>query len=112
MPRGASPGRLSVECTGRSFLVTPEVRMSVKSRRCEICKGEIDPERLEFLPETRLCLTHAKLIEKYGGEFKISATQERTSKPGSLKRNYGGISTTSTRNTSAVERLRQEYEAN
>ena len=85
--------------------------MTVKPRRCEIRKQEIDPERLEFLPETRLCLTHAKLIEKYGGEFVISATQERTSKPGSLKRNYGGVSTTSTRNTSAVEKLRQDYEA-
>jgi hypothetical protein len=85
--------------------------MSVKSRRCEICKQEIDPERLEFLPETRLCMTHARMIEKYGGEFVITATQERTSKPGSLKRNYGGVSTTSTRNTAAVEKLRQEWEA-
>ena len=48
--------------------------MSVKPRHCEICKQEIDPERLEFVPDTRLCVTHARLIEKYGGEFKISVS--------------------------------------
>ena len=84
--------------------------MPVK-RFCEICKQEIDPERLEFLPETRLCIEHAKQIEKYGGEFRISATQERTSKQGSLKRNYGGVETKSTRNAAAINKLRQDYEA-
>jgi hypothetical protein len=85
--------------------------MTVKPRHCEICRQEIDPERLEFLPDTRLCVTHARLIEKYGGEFVIRASQERTSKPGSLKRNYGGVTTTATRNTAALARLRQDYEA-
>jgi len=80
-------------------------------RLCIICKQEIDSERLEAIPETRLCLQHGHEIKKFGGEFKLSATQERTSKQGSLKLNYGSISTTSTRNEEAMERLRDEYES-
>ena len=43
------------------------------------------------------------------GEFLTIATQERTSKQGSLKRNYGGVTTTRTRNLEAIERLREQY---
>jgi len=84
--------------------------MSTKSRPCEICKQPIEPERLEAVPETRLCTAHAKQIQKYGGEFLVAATQERTSKPGSLKVNYGGVNTSSVRNQEALAKLHDEYE--
>jgi len=60
-------------------------------------QGRDRPGTVEFLPRRGVPDARQKLIEKYGGEFKISDTQERTSKPGSRKRNYGGISPTSTR---------------
>ena len=84
--------------------------MPSSTRPCEICKQPIDQERLEVLPETRLCTEHARMIQKFGGEFIVTATQERTSKAGSLKRNYGGVSTSKTRNLKAMERLREEFE--
>ena len=80
-------------------------------RLCIVCKTEIDAERIEAIPETRLCTEHGREIRKYGGEFVVSASHERTSKPGSLKLNNGGISTSQTRNDEAVERLPDEYEA-
>lgn len=84
--------------------------MSQKSRPCAICMKPIDPDRIESAPDTRLCTEHAKQIQKFGGEFIITATQERTSKAGSLKRNYGSVSTSKTRNYQALERLRDEWE--
>jgi hypothetical protein len=80
-------------------------------RICEICKEPIDSERCEGLPDTRLCGPHAEEIERYGGEFKLSSKQERTSKAGSLKINYGGVATKKTRNNAAMARLREAYEA-
>ena len=85
--------------------------MSENTRQCEICQAPIDPERIEVLPETRLCTEHARKIGKYGGEFKVTMSQERLSKPGSLKRNYGGVSTSKTRNHDAIEKLRTDYQA-
>ena len=79
-------------------------------RRCMVCKREIEIERAEGMPATRLCTEHGREIEKYGGEFTLSASQERTSKAGSLKLNYGGITTTSTRNEKAIGLLLDEYE--
>lgn len=84
--------------------------MSEKSRPCEICKQPIEPERLEFLPDTRLCAVHAREIEKYGGEFRISSQVETTSKPGSLKKNYGGVSTHKHRNHEALRKLHDEHD--
>jgi hypothetical protein len=84
--------------------------MSGKTRPCEICKQPIDAERIEAVPETRLCSTHAHQIQKYGGEFIVTATQERTSKAGSLKHNYGGVTTSKKRNEQALAKLRDEYE--
>ena len=81
-------------------------------RFCEICKAEIEAERAEHAPDTRLCGAHAKEIEKFGGEFVTIATQERTDEPGSLERNYGGVSTTRRRNLEAIEKLRDEYARN
>ncbi len=89
----------------------PEVTMSETTRPCEICKTPIDPERLEVLPETRLCTEHARKINKYVGEFKVSYSQENTSKQGSLKKNYGGVSPHRSRNSDAMEKLRNEYRA-
>lgn len=81
-------------------------------RICEICKQEIETERSEYLPQTRLCVKHAQEIDRFGGEFSVVGTQEDTAKKTSLKRNYGGgISTISTRNQVAMDKLRAEYES-
>jgi hypothetical protein len=88
-----------------------EETMTETTRPCEICQAPIDPERIEVLPETRLCTEHAKKMAKYGGEFKMTLTQERISKVGSLKRNYGGVTPSQTRNTSGIEKLRTDYQA-
>jgi hypothetical protein len=63
--------------------------MTAKRRWCARCKAEIPPERVEALPEGRLCL---QCSQEVGGEFDVQFTQENLSKPGSLKRNYGGVS--------------------
>ena len=79
-------------------------------RICLICKQEIEAERAEAIPDTRLCAQHGREIERFGGEFRMTAEQERTSKRSSLKVNYGGITTARTRNQRAVEQVRDEYE--
>ena len=63
-----------------------------RQRFCEGCKQQIEADRAEGLPDTRLCARHAREFEKYGGEFTLSGSRERTSKAGSLKLNYGGVS--------------------
>jgi hypothetical protein len=83
--------------------------MPTKTRPCEICKRTIEPERVEAIPETRLCIEHARMIGKYGGEFLVTATRESLGKAGSLKKNYGDIATHKTRNPTAIEKLRREY---
>jgi hypothetical protein len=82
----------------------------VKRRPCEICAELIDPERIDVLPETRLCIKHAKMIDKYGGEFFVIGTQTNLGKSGSLKKNYGDVSIEKKRNTEALRKLREEYE--
>jgi hypothetical protein len=84
--------------------------MPEKSRPCEICGELIDPERIEVVPETRLCVEHAKTIAKYGGEFIVTGTQASLGKGGSLKKNYGDVSIDKKRNTEALRKLREEYE--
>jgi hypothetical protein len=84
--------------------------MSSPTRPCEICNQPIDPERLEAVPDTRLCGDHARKIAKYGGEFRLSASHDRTSKQGSLKQNYGGVTARKTRNHEAMHKLKEEYE--
>jgi len=83
--------------------------MSTKTRPCEICKKLIEAERVEAIPETRLCVEHARLIVKYGGEFLVTATHESLGKAGSLKRNYGGIVTQKTRNQTGIDKLRRDF---
>ncbi len=60
--------------------------MSVKKRFCERCQAEIPAERVEAMPETRICV---QCSQEIGGEFKITATAENLAKAGSLKKNYG-----------------------
>lgn len=79
-------------------------------RYCFVCKQLIEAERADAIPETRLCTEHGKAILQYGGEFVLSASQERTSKKSSFKVNYGGITTVSTRNSDALERLKEDYD--
>jgi hypothetical protein len=62
--------------------------MVVVPRPCARCGAMIPAQRLEAIPETEVCVTCSAEI---GGEFKLVAVTERTSKPGSLKLNYGGI---------------------
>ena len=83
--------------------------MSTKTRPCEICRKLIEAERVEAIPKTRLCVEHARMIVKYGGEFLVTATQESLGKAGSLKRNYGGIVTRKTRNQTGIDKLRRDY---
>ena len=78
-------------------------------RGCEICKQQIDAERAECLPMTRLCIKHAQEIEKFGGEFKLSIVEECISKQGSLKKNYGGVTIYQYRNQQAIHKLRDAY---
>jgi Prokaryotic dksA/traR C4-type zinc finger len=62
--------------------------MVVVPRPCARCGAMIPAERLEAMPETEVCVMCSAEI---GGEFKLIVTAERTSKPGSLKLNYGGV---------------------
>ena len=84
--------------------------MSGKTRPCEICGQPIDPERIEAVPDTRLCVEHARMIGKYGGEFLITATQASLGKGGSLKKNYGDVSIGKRRNSEALRKLQEEHE--
>jgi hypothetical protein len=63
--------------------------MAGEPRFCERCQVEIPVERLEALPDTRICVTCSREI---GGEFIIRAVPENIGKSGSLKKNYGGMS--------------------
>jgi hypothetical protein len=63
--------------------------MFVIPRPCARCGATIPAGRLEVIPETEVCVTCSAEI---GGEFRLMVVTERTSKPGSLKLNYGGVS--------------------
>jgi hypothetical protein len=78
------------------------------SNPCLICNQEIDPERILYLPETRLCVEHAGMIAKYGGEFILSSEPTKTSKAGGMKNNYGGVSTSQCVNLDAIRKLQEE----
>lgn len=80
------------------------------ARSCEICKQPIDEDRLEAIPETRLCGEHARQVRRFGGEFIVTATQEKTSKATSFKHNFGGVATEQTRNHEAIAKLLDEYQ--
>jgi hypothetical protein len=84
--------------------------MANQSRPCEVCMKPIEADRLETVPESRLCREHAEKAEKFGGEFTRTSSAERTSKPESMKRNYGGVNTSKKRNQVAIEKLKDEFE--
>ena len=84
--------------------------MADQTRACEVCGAAINPERIDALPETRLCTEHAKQIAKYGGEFLLTATQASLGKDGSLKKNYGDVSVRQKRNTAGVRKLIEDYD--
>lgn len=56
--------------------------MAVKPRPCARCKTMIAVERLEAMPQTRLCI---KCSQETGGDVKLRVNIRRQSKPGSLK---------------------------
>jgi hypothetical protein len=62
--------------------------MSVRARHCERCKREIPAERLEVLPQTRMCV---ECVRAVGGEFDLAIVPENLAKAGSLKKNYGSF---------------------
>jgi len=64
--------------------------------QCVRCGKTIPQERLEALPETRVCV---KCSQAVGGEFKVYIVREKTSKEGSLKKNYGGVAPVFVRKT-------------
>jgi RNA polymerase-binding transcription factor DksA len=64
--------------------------MSEATRWCERCKAPIPTERVEALPETRVCVKCAQALG--GSEFELTIVSENLAKIGSLKKNYGGIS--------------------
>lgn len=84
--------------------------MSQRTRMCVICKQMIDPERAEAMPSTLLCSTHGEAIERFGGEFRVLSAQENLSKPGSLKRNPGGVRTKMIRNDRTLDQLREAFD--
>ena len=63
--------------------------MESGTRPCERCRAQIPAERIEALPDTRLCI---RCSQEVGGDFEISVVTENLAKAGSLKRNYGGVS--------------------
>ncbi|HYH69090.1 MAG TPA: TraR/DksA C4-type zinc finger protein [Urbifossiella sp.] len=84
--------------------------MTEQTRPCEVCGAPIDPERIEALPETRLCIEHGKQIARFGGEFLLVGSQSSLGKDGSMKKNYGDVSVRQKRNTEGVRKLIEEYD--
>ena len=68
--------------------------MATRTRPCQRCGQEIPAERIEVLPDTRLCL---KCSQDMGGEFELTITPENLAKAGSLKKNYGSFAVKKTR---------------
>jgi hypothetical protein len=60
--------------------------MAAVKRLCERCGGEVPAERVEALPDTRICVECSR---KIGGEYVLRAVPENLAKTGSLKKNYG-----------------------
>ena len=56
--------------------------MAAKPRPCARCKAMIPVERLEAVPQTRLCV---RCSQDTGGDLKLRVNVRRQSKPGSLK---------------------------
>lgn len=61
--------------------------MPISPRLCLRCHLLIPLERLEALPETRLCIACSQVV---GSDFAVTVHSENLSKTSSLKKNYGG----------------------
>jgi hypothetical protein len=60
--------------------------MAEQRRFCARCKAEIPAERIEVMPETRVCV---KCAEALGGtEFEVQVVAIRGSKKEGIKKNY------------------------
>lgn len=79
-------------------------------RNCQVCGQEIPAERLECVPDTVLCIEHARQAQQYGGEFILRGVQSNLGKAGSLKKNYGDVDVFRKRNVAGILKLKQEYE--
>jgi hypothetical protein len=75
--------------------------MPDEAQLCTKCKKAIPEERLEAMPETRLC---RGCSESVGGEFIYHAATENLAKAGSLKKNYGGVGLQKQRKTFDFEK--------
>ena len=65
-----------------------------RSRPCHQCGTMIPAERIEVLPQTRLCVACSQRV---GGEFDVSIVPENLAKSGSIKKNYGSFDMKRTR---------------
>ena len=74
--------------------------MSAKSRPCQRCGAAIPAERVEVLPETRLCV---QCSQEIGGEFDVTVVADNLAKTGSLKKNYAGWSVQRKRRKSPIK---------
>jgi Prokaryotic dksA/traR C4-type zinc finger len=63
--------------------------MAIRPRPCARCGELIPVERIEALPETRLCI---KCSREIGGDFELTVVPDNLAKTGSLKKNYAGWS--------------------
>jgi hypothetical protein len=79
--------------------------MTMQTRPCVRCGVEIPAERLEALPETRLCVACSQAV---GSDFHVVMVRENLGKAGSLKKNYGGVSIKKVRRR--IEPLEREKE--
>jgi hypothetical protein len=61
--------------------------MANEMRSCVRCGKEIPAERIEAIPETRVCV---KCSEAIGGEFEMIAVAENCGRTGAIKRIVGG----------------------
>jgi hypothetical protein len=57
--------------------------MALKPRPCQRCKEMIPVERLEILPQTRLCV---RCSEAVGGDLRLKVRTKAQGKAGSLKK--------------------------
>ena len=81
--------------------------MSEEKRYCAVCSGEIEADRLDALPDTRLCIKHGKEIAKYGGEFTATGTHINVGR--GLKGLTAGVEAKFDRNQDAIDRLRDDF---
>jgi len=62
--------------------------MATNPRPCAKCRELIPIERVELLPDTRLCVACST---KLGSEFDVTLTPQNLSKSGSMKKNYSSF---------------------